>query len=264
MGKKLTKAPVYYTVTQVQFNPVLNLGGFLPAIQDRMREANYPDYKPQMYQSLVLPFMVSGGGQAPSPSFTPQMRYLFGDIAGRTHFVLETNSLTLHSTAYDTFESFLDTFLRGLEIIQDSLRLAFVERIGLRYLDAVYPINERDALSAYLFPEVQGLSGKVPGNLTHSISETISQATSGQLVSRVIIRNGKIGFPENFTIQPPQIDLRFSQYEGLHAILDTDAFYMNREGFDIAQIQSREKSLHNLIREAFFSIVTPYALGKWA
>ena len=37
MGKKLANAPVYYTVAQVQFNPILNLDSFLPAIQAKMR-----------------------------------------------------------------------------------------------------------------------------------------------------------------------------------------------------------------------------------
>ena len=33
MGKKLTNAPVFYTVAQVQFNPVLDLDGYIAPIQ---------------------------------------------------------------------------------------------------------------------------------------------------------------------------------------------------------------------------------------
>ena len=44
MGKKLTNAPVYYTVAQVQFNPVLDLDGYIPAIQSKMREAHFPGF----------------------------------------------------------------------------------------------------------------------------------------------------------------------------------------------------------------------------
>ena len=139
MGKKLTNAPVYYTVAQVQFNPVLDMDGYIPAIQSKMREAHFPDYKKQVVQQLVLPFGSTGQGQMAAPTVTPQSRYLFGDIDGRSLFLLDTNALSFQTTSYDTFETFSKVLLKGLGIVQDALRLDFVERIGLRYLDAVQP-----------------------------------------------------------------------------------------------------------------------------
>jgi len=263
MGKKLSKAPVYYTVTQVQFNPILNLNAFLPVLQAQMREIGFPDFNSQIYQNLIFPFFQAEGGQAPAPSIASQVRYLFGDMDARTQFVLENNALSLQSTAYDTFESFRQLLQRGIQIVDATIHLAFVERIGLRYLDAVFPVKEGDRLAAYLVPEVQGLSGKVEGTLSHSASETHTQTPSGQLVSRVIIRDGRIGFPDNFSIHPPQPDLRFTQFEGRHAILDTDAFYMHREPFSASTICSRMDALHEIIRGSFYATVTPHALDAW-
>ena len=131
MGTKLNNAPVYYTVGQVLFNPILDLESYLSAIQPRMRDANFPDYRPEVVQKLVFPF----GGQenipTQAPVLTSHTRHVFGDISGRANFVLDTNSLVFQTTEYGTFETFLETFLTGLRILHEALRLSFVERIGL-------------------------------------------------------------------------------------------------------------------------------------
>ena len=165
MGKKLTNAPVYYTVAQVQFNPVLDLDGYIPAIQAKMREAHFPDFKKEVVQRLVLPFGGAEQGQMVAPTVTPQSRYLFGDIDGRSLFLLETNALSFQTTSYDTFETFSETFLKGLGILHDALRLDFVERIGLRYLDAVHPSNDGETLREFLVPEVLGLTLRGEGQI---------------------------------------------------------------------------------------------------
>ena len=54
MGKKMKSAPVYFTIGQVQHNPLLNLGSYLPAIQERMRKAGYPDFKRAMQVQFDL------------------------------------------------------------------------------------------------------------------------------------------------------------------------------------------------------------------
>jgi uncharacterized protein (TIGR04255 family) len=264
MGKKLSKAPVYYTVTQVQFNHRLDLDAFLPDLQPRMTEIGFPDFQPQIYQNLILPLATGDGGQAPPPSIGSRLRYVFGDMRARTHFVLETNSLTLQSTSYETFEIFLETFMRGLALIQNALHLAFFDRIGLRYLDGVFPLVPGDDLTAFLVPEVQGLSGKAQGALDHSITETVSRTSNGQVISRVLIRDGRLGFPVDFAISPPQLDPRFSHFEGRHAILDTDAFSVSREPFDLDAIRTKLISLHAIVRDSFYATVTPHALATWA
>lgn len=57
MGKKLSNAPVYYTVAQVQFNPVLDLDSYVPAIQAKMRDAHFPDFKKEVFQRLDFPVL---------------------------------------------------------------------------------------------------------------------------------------------------------------------------------------------------------------
>lgn len=264
MGTKLTNAPVYYTVAQVQFNPILNLDSFLPAIQAKMREAHFPDFRHEVFQRIVLPFGGADAGQAPAPAIAPQPRFIFGKIDGKTSFLLETNAMSLQTTEYDTFETFSETLLRGLGFLHDALRLDFVERIGLRYLDAVQPLKNGESLDDFLVPEVLGLSHKGEGQLQQSVSETISITAAGQLVSRVIIRHGRVGLPMELVPLAPTIAVRFIQKEGLHAIVDTDASFAHREAFDLRNIGQRLGALHTEITKSFKATVTPHAEAAWA
>lgn len=264
MGKKLTNAPVYYTVAQVQFNPVLDLDGYIPAIQSKLREAHFPDYKKDIVQRLVLPFGGAEQGQMAAPTLTPQSRYLFGDIDGRSLFLLETNALSFQTTDYDTFETFSEVFLKGLSILHDALRLDFVERIGLRYLDAVHPSKDGETLREFLVPEVLGLALRGEGQLQQSVSETIVSTAAGQLVSRVLIRHGYIGLPVELAGLAPVIDPRFTQRESLHAIVDTDASIGHREVFELPKVGSRLTALHDEIVKSFNATVTDHARDSWA
>jgi len=264
MSKKLTNAPLYYTVSQVQFNPIMNLEGYIPAIQAKMREAHFPDFKQEVFQRLVFPFSAMGQGQTAAPTVTPQVRYLFGDIDGLTVFLLETNNLSLQTTNYDTFETFSATLLKGLGILHEVLRLDFVERIGLRYLDAVQPTKDNESLRDFLVPEVLGLAFHGDGQLQHAVSETVVSSPAGQLICRVLIRNGSVGLPMELSGLAPTIAPRFTQREGLHAIVDTDASIAQREVFELEKVGSRLTALHVEIRKAFKALVTPHAMAAWA
>jgi len=263
MGKKMKNAPVFFTVAQVLFNPVLNMEGFLPAIQERMRKTQFPDFKRDNIQQLILPFALpADGSQPPSPSFVPKARCKFGSIDRSTEFVLAQNSLALQTTAYDTSDTFFKTMLDGLKIIHEAIQLDFTERIGLRYLDAVLP-KPQESLSDYLTPEVLGLYSKLDGKLTHSYSETVTMNTSGQLVSRVIIQDGRVGLPLDLIELALQIKPKFTEQEGRHAIIDTDASYEQREAFNLEKLGSKLVELHTEIRKSFKATVTPFALKAW-
>jgi uncharacterized protein (TIGR04255 family) len=263
MSKKINNAPVYFTVAQIRFNPILNMDGYLAAIQEKMRMAHFPDFKRETIQQLTVPFNASNEeGKVPTPSFTPRARCIFGNIEGKTEFVLENNALSLQTTVYETFEAFSKILLDGLMIVHNALNLDFTERVGLRYLDAVLP-KENELLSDYLTTEVLGLAFKLSGKLSHSFNETVTMNTTGQLVSRVVIQSGPLGLPPELMVLAPRIDQRFTQTKGLHAIIDTDAFTIVREPFNVDKLRERLHALHLEINKSFKATVTPSALKKW-
>jgi uncharacterized protein (TIGR04255 family) len=229
------------------------MGSYLNTIQPAFRLLGFPDFKPQAFQSLVFPFNAAGGGSAIPPAIASQSRY---------SFVLETNSLAFQTTKYDIFKTFSEKFLDGLKIIHLAIELSFVERIGIRYLDAIQPIKN-DALASYLTCEVLGLSDKLSGIVAHSESVTVMNDEVGQLLSRVIITSGKVGFPMDIAATAPKINSRFLEAEGRHAILDTDSSYAQRFAFDIEEVKTRLTAMKSKITQSFDATVTPHAKKVW-
>jgi uncharacterized protein (TIGR04255 family) len=263
MGKKMKNAPVYFTVAQIRFNPILDMEAYLPTIQERMRKAHFPDFKRENIQQLILPFAPpADGGQPSNASFAPRARYVFGNINRTSEFILEHNAMALQTTAYDTSEIFFKTMLDGLAIVHEVIQLDFTERVGLRYFDAVLP-KSGESLPQYLASEVLGLYNKLEGNLAHSYSETVTMNTVGQLISRVIIQKGRIGLPPEVMMLAPNINTKFTEADGLHATIDTDAFYEIREAFSLDRLKTKLNELHNEIEKSFKATVTPFALKAW-
>lgn len=262
MGQKMKNAPVYFTIARVQFNPILDLESYVSAIQASLRH-EYPDFNRAHTSTFVI--APGSSGDAPVPAQQSQsVRFLFTSMDRTAGLILDSTSLAFQTTAYAGFDSFSAALLRGLDVLNKVVGLTYVERIGLRYLDAVYP-SEEETLSQYLIPEVLGLSEKLGGTLAHSFSETQAQNTTGIVVARIIIQDGPVGFPPDLASVGPSLNLasRFSQLRGRRAIIDTDARFERRESFEVSAVESRIEALHDEVDRAFRSLVTEHALHTW-
>lgn len=264
MGQKMKDAPVYFTIAQVKFNPILSLKTFMPSVQEHMRKAGYPDFKQSLTVAVNLSLVAGAEPQQPSPQLLQTDRYVFSNMENTRGFILQQNSLSFQATDYDTYETLSSEFLKGLEIVNNAVGLNFSERIGIRYLDAVVPKKE-DEISQYLVPEVMGIAARLEGSaLVHSFSETVARIRDvGQVVCRTIIRIGPLGFPPD--LQPDGLKLkdRFQKVNALHAIIDTDGAFEGRESFKIGTVKSRLDDLHKEISAVFYATITNHALSVW-
>ena len=267
----MKSAPVYYAIGQVQHNPLLNLSSYLPVIQERMRKAGYPDFKRAVQMQFDLSSASAAGdaGQASQPAVQKVERFLFSNVPSTSGFVLQANVLSFQITEYDTFEPFLAQLKLGLEILGDAVGgFDFVERLGLRYLDAVTPARG-ESLKQYLATELLGLPASLERRMSgakfsYSFAEALLVAEGvGQVVSRTIIQNGPLGFPADLQPDPLKVPERFRSLPGEHAVLDTDGSFSERQGFDAAAVESRLRQLHGLIDTAFHATVTDYARKVW-
>jgi uncharacterized protein (TIGR04255 family) len=259
MSAPLKNPPVYFTIAQARFNTVLKLADYLPMIQERLRLAAYPDF--QVQKTVVLQMLVQQGQPAPVPAV--QERYVFGNVE-RTHaFVLEPDKLSIQSTKYGSFETFSELFMKGLEILNEVVKLDFTERIGLRYLDRVFPMNA-SPLASYLTSDVMSLGDRIGGKLLHSYFETLCQVGAIKLLSRIATATGGVQFPPDLMPGNMIVDARLSKYEGLHAILDNDGFYETRETYSINVVQKHLTEIHEVIREAFQATASKHAFEAWS
>ena len=257
MGTPLKNPPVYLTLAQVRFNPILKLADFLPNIQEGFRQAGYPDFDRQHLISIQL---TAQEGQPPTPTPVQQERFLFGNVEKTHTFILDGQSLTLQSTGQ--FETFSACFLDGLGIVNDAVKLAFTERVGLRYLDRVMP-QPGESIKQYLLEQVQGLSSHLEGRPLYSFTEAMNEIGKIKLLSRVAIQEGPLAFPPD--IQPGRMRImeRFTSYIGMSAILDNDSFVERREAFSTKTVADDFDAIRKVIRAAFKTTVTPYAFDAW-
>jgi uncharacterized protein (TIGR04255 family) len=261
MGEKLANAPVYFTIAQIRHNPILSIQDYLAVIQESMRRAGYPDYKRVPSVQIVLPHAAPGeASQVSTPAAQQVERYLFSTLDGTRGFIVEPGAFSLQTTEYETYEAFSEEFFKGLRIIHETVKLDYTERVGIRFLDAVVPPTEKE-INEYLVPSALGISSVLPDSVqvTQSFSQTDILTPAGTLIARAIVRNGPLGFP--IDLQPLGLNVaeRFSKIQGVHAILDTDAYYFEREKFDVGTLQSRLQALHDVIGTAFWATVTDRA-----
>ncbi|MES1980969.1 MAG: TIGR04255 family protein [Pseudomonadota bacterium] len=260
MGTPLKNPPVYLTLAQVRFNPILKLDDFLPSIQESFRRAGYPDFA--QHKTIVI-HLTGQEGQPPVPTPVSQDRSQFGNVE-RTHiFVLDGQGLILQSTNYGQFETFSACFLQGLRIVHEAVNLAFTERVGLRYLDRVMP-QAGDKIEQYLVEPVQGLTSRLGGKPLYSYSEAMNEFGNIKLLSRVAIQDGSLGVPPDLAnLGNMKIIERFASYVGLSAILDNDGFVEARETFSTQAVAEHLDTIHKVIGSAFKATVTPYAFTAW-
>jgi uncharacterized protein (TIGR04255 family) len=259
MGTPLKHPPVYFTLAQVRFNPILKLAEYVPSIQEAFRQAGYPDFA--AHDGFAIKIAMQNGLPKPEPQVVN--RYSFGDREKTHNFALDSDSLTLHSTDYGRFESFAGKFEDGLERVHEAVRLDFVERIGLRYLDQIVPLGT-DKLEQYLVPQALGVRDLIAGQPLHSYCETLVQVSGAKLLSRVFTQSGQLGFPPDIGQHGLQLQERFKAPPSLHAVLDTDGFVEQRIPYSISAVRNHLNDLHKIIGNTFEALATEHAFRKWS
>lgn len=267
MTQKWANPPVMYTVTQVRFNQILAMENYVSAIQEELRHIGFSGYRKEVINALTISI---GQPDGPQQIVQPVSRHIFSNRENTSGFTLETNALSFQITDYDVFETFLDTFKNVLSIVHEKVSLDYIERIGVRYLDAVVP-REGEELKQYLTTEVLGMSNKVktyksPSKLLHSYTETVSfnEAAGSTLVARVIIQDGQLNLPPEIAQVAYPINKKFAAVQGPFAIIDTDGFKDDiKMPFDLDLVCQTVDDLHLEISETFKKTASEFALKFW-
>lgn len=262
MREKLTNAPLYLALSEVRFNTVLGLeSNYLPGIQEQLRKLGFPDFEPSAEFTFQLKPPAESEAK-PRIDSVGLNRYVFRDIGRLAGFSLSAGSIAYFTSAYDVFETFRQRMMEGLQIVHSAIGLSFSERIGIRYMNAVLP-RHGEQLQDYLIPEVLGLTVKLGGAIEHAYSETKRRLESGGVVARTMVRNGRVGLPPELGNVGLTLHERFTGFEGMHGMLDTDAFVEKRESFDLEAIDRHVRRLHDDNETVFRTIASPHALKVW-
>ena len=147
----LKNSPLILSLVQVRISPVLQMKSFVPEIQERLRKRGYPRYAEAQTQEIVL----TGG---PEPMLNSSSKWVFGDRDLKTAVVVAREFVTLETTAYETFDLFVERMAEALRVVGEVAQVDLAERLGLRYLDYVRPLGN-DSMADYLSAGLMGIDG---------------------------------------------------------------------------------------------------------
>ena len=263
MGTRMRLAPVYFTLAQVRFNPILALDNYVSDLQNKLRLQGFPDVQKAMLATYNFNIGNPDETRSPQVPVSQAARYIFSNMDKTEGFILDHGSLAFQTTNYDVFESFSSKLLTGMKIVHEAVKLSYTDRIGLRYLDAIYPKAD-EQLSKYLTESVLGIYNRIEGQLIHSFQETRMRDGAIVVIARTVIQDGGIGFPPDLL---PTTGLlvaeRFRKLTGPHAILDTDGAHEQRDPFDLSQMEDCLSIVHSAVIEAFNATITDQARQSW-
>lgn len=268
MGVKWRNAPIFYTVAQVRFNPVLALKDYIDQIQEKFRQKGYPDFRKKTGFRLNLAQITNmQSNEQPIkqvPSIESSEQYTFDNQDRDSGFVLDQSMMSFQTTNYKTSAPFLDEIASGLQIVHDVVRLNYFERVGLRYLDAVTPTAD-EQIDQYVAHQVLGIAGLLgDAGIQHSFSETVVELPDKcRVTSRTIIQNGQIQLPPDLGVLELKLPDRVKSHNNVYALIDTDAAIESRTNFDLSEVKSNLKILRAGARKVFDATHTDYAVSKW-
>jgi uncharacterized protein (TIGR04255 family) len=259
MGKRMLNPPIFYTVGQIRFNPVLNMGDYVPKIHERLRK-RFPEVRQEELRRVQMNFAAQEGKDAVNTFAAP--RWSFANLKKTSGYALTTDSLVFQTTAYETSDEFYDALIKGIQLVDEAVGLSYIEGVGLRTLDAVVPASGRP-LDFYLNGQVLGLYGLLDGQMKHNITENVTTFPTGQQVSRVVIVTGPLGIPMDLFPIQLTIDQRFQAVNGIHAVLDLDHNRQDRFEFDLSEIGERVRQVKSGVTDVFYRVTTKQAIEAW-
>ena len=256
----MKKPPLFYTLGQVRFNPVLNMADYITRIQSVFRRT-YPDFVED--KQTRLQFNLAGG---PTNQPTLQMlgasRWQFKNEKQTSGFILTGDSLTFNTTHYQDSEWFLTSIVDGLRIVNAEVGFAFIEGVGIRTLDAILP-GLTETPHHYLHPGLLGIGSELQGEVVQSINELVMRGPYGQLTLRAVRLNGAIGTPVDLAPIPLALREDLRVYEGKHVILDIDCSQHERSAFNLNDVLFRLKAVKEGATDPFNKSVTSHAREVW-
>lgn len=264
MRPPLSNAPAYYALAQARFNPVAAMGEYAGKIQDRLRRKGYTILETEQLQGIE--FQLSNGLESAQPKHAKPLQHWFLTKADRScGYVLGEDFLTFQSTHYENHQDFFEHLVAGIEIVDEIVQLEAISRLGIRYLDAILPM-EGESVENYLVAGIHGITIKGATrkfSAWESIFETVCAGYTGTLLTKVYKAFGPVGFPSDLIAKSVQLQPKFQLKESHHAVIDMDHYMEASFPASKGALLPVLIALHDAIDLSFHEIATPHAFEIW-
>ena len=183
-------------------------------------------------------------------------------------FVINPNFIVFHTTSYICFEHFIKNVLLGLNVINKHLSVVVIERLGMRYLNAVI-IKDNEQIERYLSKDLLSVQDKLGLDshgfrIQHSMNEKIliNQELNENCISRIVsaeLNNSHPLLPQELVplIQHLKLKKELTNITGLMTLIDLDASktQLRLKAIETEELKTILNRLHNILSTVFGSLV---------
>jgi uncharacterized protein (TIGR04255 family) len=254
---RLDNAPVVYVLCQIRFSPVEKMADYIPAVQEALR-AEYPIFEREQIGGVSL-------GPNGQPTFVQnESRWRFETRDQQTGYMLSTNQLITHTTAYIDSEDFRSRIVSGFRTVHELAKLSFIQRLGLRYIDLIIP-KQNDRLEDYVNSALIGFRPQVPG-LSTDVSQQFFR-THSQMGGTLLMRASRALHASALPADLLPTSLKLSREpnpEQESMLLDWDHYIesLNLDP-DPDALAEKLRSLKAPIAKIFEEAITEHAVKVW-
>lgn len=261
----LAAQPLVLVLCQVRFSPVRKMDQYIPAIQDVFRRNGFPIERAAKVHQVTF----GASGSVPV-QVSEQQRWDYRNRTETWSILVMEDSVVLQTTNYDRFEGFAEKLRLAVQTVlteSEHDQLGVIERVGLRYIDAVRPTGDRD-FRYYIREGFHGVSDEVfqPGqHVRHiqSVGGTLVGGHSGKMVVRVSQNLQGVVLPPDLVADAPKA-LKGADPGTLVTLVDMDHYIEGSFASDADWIVARSFQMHDHIIETFHDhVVTREAIQEW-
>jgi len=261
----LPNAPLVLVLAQVRFLPSMQYN--LDAMREhvcRSLATEFPNVSP------VYAFNVQLGGvfgQNLPPTQQTLMGFELRSADQRSVIRLSPDSITLAVSSYTNFEDFMGIWSKALAPLKDA-GVAHVQRVGLRYVDFIYPSAGRLPEDYFVAPfDYRGFASATGATDVAQTNAHIQEYPFEQGRMRVQYARG-IGQPTlpvelQGLLEVTSIHAR-PVVQGATAIFDTDRWIDSQRPSDLASLRDDFDLLHTGVSDAFKQFATQKAIDEWS
>ncbi|QDQ28454.1 TIGR04255 family protein [Chitinimonas arctica] len=249
------KPPLAYVVAELVISPYYTLASKIPGLQDQLRSV-FP--KTIEATELVV------------ESKTPSSQQLWQLLSADQHLGVQfgTRAISLHATTYLHSKDFLSRLAEVLDAIASADLGAFVERVGLRYIDLIVPNSDR-LPTEYLVSQLHGVT-PASAQANGSMWQAAFRFDSALVNLRVMAPAPQgIVLPPDFSAMPLKkpaimVDAEESSKDDRPiGFIDTDCLKEIGRVFDAAELVGIYTELQKLASETFRAALSDHARREW-
>ncbi len=253
---ELTKSPLVLVLCQVRISAIRDMASYIPKVQDRLRRERFPVDVSGEVVELALQTQGSAKEQRRS-------HWEFRTLEEDWSIIVGESAVVVQTTAYSSFEEFLHVLSLGMAAVDEMVGDLVVERIGLRYVDAIQPQPD-ESWKDYVKSGYHGQENAIisADNSVFFMQTVADTGPEQRMIVRLTQNRDGVLLPPDLIPHHPVLRSHAGQ-GNLVTLLDFDHYRETRRPFEIGGIVDVAWELHGGLDMMFRDVVTPHALEVW-